>query len=53
MGFLSVFVVFRGKNLVLLHLMNIDTTSASEYFFFKKKDIVESKFLISVNYLVQ
>ena len=49
--FLSVSFVFQGENLVLLHLMNRYTTSTIEPFS-KRKDIVESKFLISGNYSV-
>ena len=49
--FPSVLFVFHRKSLVLLHLMNRYTTSTTEYFF-RRKYIVESKFLISVNYSV-
>ena len=49
--FPSVLFVFHRKSLVLLHLMNRYTTSTTEHFF-RRKYIVESKFLISVNYSV-
>ena len=48
--FLSVFVAFYRKNLVLLDLINRCITSTSKWFL-KSKDTVEFKFLISANYL--
>ena len=41
--------LFHKKNLVLQHLINRYMTFISEKFL-RRKDIVESKFLISVNY---
>ena len=49
-SFLSVFVAFYRKNLVLLDLINRCITSTSEWFL-KSKDTVEFRFLISANYL--
>ena len=48
---LSALFVFHRKNLVLLHLINRCMRSTTEKFL-KRKDIVESKFLISVTYLM-
>ena len=47
--FLSVLFVFNRKNLVLLHLINRYMTSTNKQFL-KRKNIVESKILISANY---
>ena len=49
--FLSVFLVFHGKNLVVLNIINIYVTSTSAKFL-KSKDTVQNKFLISVNYSI-
>ena len=47
--FLSVLFVFHWKNSVSLHLINRYMTSTSEQFL-KRKDILESKFLVLGNY---
>ena len=49
--FLSVFLVFHGKNLVVLNIINIYVTSTSAKFL-KSKDTVQNTFLISVNYSI-
>ena len=49
--FLSVFLVFHGKNLVVLNIINIYVISTSAKFL-KSKDTVQNKFLISVNYSI-